>query len=329
VPPEARAYLRSVGFTDVDFVSLEGGGVVSRIVPRKEDNDAFIVGAVRIAAPAEALIAALQKIETLRNRLPIVQIGRFSTPPRIEDLDGLTFETKDLDALRACRVGDCDLKVGTAAMEAARTVDWKASDAYARASHVLKELIVGRVARYLQEGPSGMAVYNDNEIPESTAAEVAKIVGSEPPPPGFTPDFLKHVLDFPASALPGIESFVYWSKEKTRKTVVSVAHVSIQTIPRDPGPAYAVAMKHLYDSHYFLGEMEFLTLLPEAADKPRFTLIHVLRARVDPPRSFRGMLLGKMREGMREAIATDLQATRSRVESGATPSQTEAPATHP
>jgi hypothetical protein len=75
--------------------------------------------------------------------------------------------------------------------------------------------------------------------------------------------------------------------------------------------------------------MEFLTLLPEAADKPRFTLIHVLRARVDPPRSFRGMLLGKMREGMREAIAADLQATRSRIESGTTPSQTEAPAAHP
>ena len=80
-----------------------------------------------------------------------------------------------------------------------------------------------------------MAVYNDNEIPESTAAEVAKIVGSEPPPLQFSPDLLKHVLDFPMSALPGVESFVYWSKEKTRKTVVSVAHVSIQTITRDPG----------------------------------------------------------------------------------------------
>ncbi len=131
------------------------------------------------------------------------------------------------------------------------------------------------------------------------------------------------------SALPGVESFVYWSKEKTRKTVVSVAHVSIQTIPRDPGPAYAVAMKHLYDSHYFLGEMEFLTLLPEAGDTPAFTLIHVLRARVDPPRSFRGMLLGKMREGMREAIATDLQATRSRLEGEGVRPQTEGPVAHP
>ena len=47
-----------------------------------------------------------------------------------------------LDALRACRVGDCDLKVGRQAMEAARKVDWKASDANAQASRVLKVLKV-------------------------------------------------------------------------------------------------------------------------------------------------------------------------------------------
>lgn len=329
LPAEARAYLKSVGFTDVDFVSLEGGSAVSRVVPRKEDNDVFIVGVVRIGAPAEALVAALQKIETFRNRLPIVQIGRFSIPPRVEDLDGLTFEAKDLDALRACRVGDCDLKVGRQAMEAARKVDWKASDANAQASRVLKEVLVAQVKSYVQDGATAMAVYNDNEVPESTAAEVAKIVESEPTPLDFSPDLLKHVIDFPKTALPDVESFVYWSKEKTRKTVVSVAHVSIETIPRDSGPAYVVAMKHLYDSHYFLANMEFLTLLPDNSDKRGFTLIHLLRARIDPPRSFRGMLLGKMREGMREAIATDIQATRGRLEGETRRSQTETPAGHP
>jgi len=329
VPAEARAYLKSASFSDAEIAAVERGGVVSRIVPRKEDNDVFIVGVVRIAAPAEALVAAIQRIETLRNRLPIVQIGRFSTPPRVEDLDGLTFETKDLEALRTCRVGDCDLKVGSRAMEAARRVDWKASDAYAQASRVLKDLIVAQVTSYVRDGSSAMAVYNDNANPESTANEVAKIVESEPTPLGFGPDLLRQVLDFPKTALPNVESFVYWSKEKTRKTVVSVAHVSIETVPRETGAVCVVAMKHLYDSHYFLANMEFLTLLPDGADKPGFTLVHVLRARVDPPRSFRGMLLGKMREGMREAIATDLQTTRSRIEGESRRSQTETAAAHP
>ena len=268
MPAEARAYLKSASFSDAEIAAVEGGSVVSRIVPLEEDNDVFIVGVVRIAAPAEALVAALQKIETLRNRSPIVQIGRFSTPPRIEDLDALTFETKDLEALRACRVGDCDIKVGTPAMEAARRVDWKASDAHPRASRVLKDLIVARVARYPQDGPSAMAVYNDNEIPESTAIEVAKIVDSEPTPLEFPPDLLRHVLDFPMSALPDVESFVYWSKEKTRKTVVSVAHVSIETIPRETRPAYAVAMKHLYDSHYFLAKWSSSPSFPRPPTRP-------------------------------------------------------------
>lgn len=314
--PELQAYMKKAGFSDGEIASVERGAVVSRGLPQREDNDVFVAGVVRIAARPETLVEELQRIDTFRNRPPVLQIGRFGTPPKVEDLERLTFEPKDLEALRSCKVGDCDLKIGAAAMELARRVDWKAKDADAQASRLLKEILVAQVRSYLEDGASAMAVYNDNETPESTAVEVAKILGNDPNLLQFNPEFLRYVLEFPRTPLPDVDNLVYWSKEKTRKAVVSVAHVSIQRIPVGAATGYSVAMKHIYDSHYFLANMEFLTLLPEDAPKPGFTLVHVLRARIDPPHSFRGMVLGKMREGMRDALDRDLDVVRKRLEAG-------------
>src|SRR5881394_3457913 len=40
----------------------------------------------------------------------VLQIGRFSSPPVMGDLDGLTIDQEDLD-LRACRIRDCDIRL--------------------------------------------------------------------------------------------------------------------------------------------------------------------------------------------------------------------------
>ncbi len=303
--------MKGVGFSDAEVSGLAQGAIV-RVVQQKEDNDVFVLGVVRIAAPAESFVEALRKIETFRNRPPILEIGRFATPPRIEDLAPLTFDTRDLEMLRTCKVGDCDLKVGAETIELARKIDWKAKDAYGEASRLMKSVLLAQVTKYLQDGAPAMTVYNDNDAPESSAAETLKLLGGDPKLLQFTPEFMKAFLDFPNGTLPNLENFIYWSKEKTRRPVVSVAHVCIETGPQ--GTGYRVATKHLYDSHFFLANLEFLTLLVEGGGASGFTLVHVLRARVDPPRSFRGIILGKIRAGMRDALAQDLEAAKRRLE---------------
>jgi hypothetical protein len=303
--------MKGVGFSDADISSLDRGPVV-RVVPRKDDNDVFVVGVVRIAAPPASLVDALKRIETFRDRPPILEIGRFSSPPRIEDLTTLSFDARDLDLLRACKLGDCDIKVDAGTIELARRIDWKARDAYFEAARLMKGVMLAQATRYLQEGALAMTVYNDNEVPEPSASETVALLEGDPKLLQFTPEFLKAFLDFPNGGLPSVENFIYWSKEKTRKTVVSIAHVAIDS--GLPGTGYRVAMKHLYDSHFFLANLEFLTLVPEEGGASAFTLVHVLRARVDPPRSFRGMILGKIRVGMRDALDQDLGATKRRLE---------------
>ena len=303
--------MKGLGFSDAEISGLDRAPVV-RVVPRKDDNDVFVAGVVRIAAPAASFVKALREIETFRDRPPTLEIGRFGSPPRIADLAHLSFDARDLDMLRTCKVGDCDIKVGAEVIGLAQELDWRAKDAYFEATRLMKGMMLAQATRYLQEGASAMSVYNDNEVPERSAAETAVLLEGDPRLLQFTPEFLKAFLDFPNGTLPNLENLLYWSKEKTRKTVVSVAHVAIETSPG--GTGYRVAMKHLYDSHFFLANLEFLTLLPDEGGASGFTLVHVLRARVDPPRSFRGMVLGKIRVGMRDALAQDLEATKRRLE---------------
>jgi hypothetical protein len=198
-------------------------------------------------------------------------------------------------------------------MDLARRVDWKAPDAHAQASQLIKEAMVQLVKGYLEQGSAGMAVYNDHDLPERVSAEWEKVLRNSPDLMQYDPEFWRYLLGFPKVTLPGVESFVYWSKDKIRKPVVSIVHACIQRVERPGGTVYFIAMKHIYDSHYYLANAEFLTLVPDGDAKTGFFLVQCLRARIDPPRKLRGMLLGKIKAAMQDELGELLKKASSSV----------------
>lgn len=319
-PPGARgepqSYMRTVGFGAREIAAMERGAAVARVLEEADDNDADVLGVVHVEAREDAFIEAIRHIERFENGPPVLQIGRFGDPPTVADLGGLRFDPRDLDDLRRCRVGDCELKVAGSTLELTRRIDWKAPDARDRASRLIKELIVRHVRRYLAEGKAALAVYDDQDVPHSAATEFEKIVAGSPNLMRYNPDFLRYLLDFPERDLDGVENFMYWSQQKLRKPVVSVVHACIQRVTRGGHTGYFIALKHIYDSHYFRANVEFLTLVPATDGRGGFYLVHAIRARLDPPRHFRGMLLGKIKNAMKDALVERLERTRRRLESG-------------
>jgi hypothetical protein len=75
-----------------------------------------------------------------------------------------------------------------------------------------------------------------------------------------------------------------------------------------------IALKHIYDSRFFLAYAEFLETVPDSPAGDGFYLVRSVRARIDPPRWFRGFLLGKIKRAMRNAMAADLERARRRLE---------------
>ncbi len=166
-----------------------------------------------------------------------------------------------------------------------------------------------------------MAVYDDGVAPEPVARGLARILEYSPELLARNPAFYDYVQRYPAAPRPAnVEEFVFWSKERLMNPLVSVVHVFIQRVEAPDGERYDLALKHVYDSHYFLAYAEFMTLLPRPDGEPGCYLVRSVRALINPPRGLlRGILLGRIKRAMRSQLADDMAHGRQLAETGTLP----------
>src|ERR1019366_6925153 len=78
---------------------LQPGGVFATIVPHIWAGEVATVGAVRIPVTIDFFLDQFRDIETFKKGPAVLSIGKFSDPPREQDLGRLTLGNKELDAL--------------------------------------------------------------------------------------------------------------------------------------------------------------------------------------------------------------------------------------
>lgn len=317
-PPDLRTTAKEMGFSDSDASRIYSGQAVARILPQRDNATAFVAGMVRIDASEEALVDHIRRIETLRSGGRTLQMGPFGTPPSIDDLASLVFESQDLRDLRKCVAGACEMQVGDPTIQLAKGIDWAARDNEARASRVLKEGLLARVQAYLQQG--SLPVYENNERPEPVASAFERILAASPEVVRRDPALFEYLRQFPAAPLSDVENFTYWAKDQARRPVVSAVHLCIHRVMHGDRAFYFACLKHIYDSRYFIGYAEFLTLLPDPDTANRFYFLRSVRALIDPPGGLlRGFLLGRIKAQMRDALTSDLVHIKQRLEAGPGP----------
>jgi len=318
--------MRSVGFTDAQIATVRSGGLVTRLRLQREDNAAFVVAVTRIATSEAKLLDEIRSVGR-SGWTPAgertLQTGRFATPLTATDLQPLRLERQDLRDLARCQVGDCDVQLDRRAMAEAQRIDWGAPDAEARAARLLKTMLLERATAYLQEGNRAMAVYDDGPSPESAATGLEYILGNSPGLCKRDRPLCDYLLQFPARPTPAdLEQFLFWSKTRVVKPVVSIVHAVIRRDENAPASRYDVVLKHVYDSHYFLAYAEFLSLLPEPGTTRAFYLVRAVRALVSPPHGLlRGILLSRIKHGMRDQLAEEVALTRRRLEIAVLPAR--------
>ncbi len=79
-----------------------------------DEKEVAVRAITQTAAPPSRLIEWTRHIEELHKGRYVAAIGRFSDPPRIQDLDALSIDDEDLTDLRRCRPGKCGVKLGDA-----------------------------------------------------------------------------------------------------------------------------------------------------------------------------------------------------------------------
>jgi hypothetical protein len=246
-----KALSARASFDENDFFVLAQGQPVVKLLPARDKREVVVAGLTPLQAPAELFLQSFRESMTRKSNPAILEIGRFSGQPTIDDLQMLTFEERDLDDLKECVVGDCRLKLSALMIDRLhKEVDWNAPDYRAQATQLLKLLLLDYVRDYQARGDSALIEYNDKQTAVRLADEQGDLMA------GLSQDLLDEIPKYLESSsneeLRLVDQALVWSKIKFGlKPVIAINHITIYQREQESGPQILIASKQIYANHYF------------------------------------------------------------------------------
>jgi hypothetical protein len=292
---------------------LVNGQPVTKLVHAEASKEVAVFGAVWVNAPMRRYVEAITDIETFERGGGFKKTRRISHPPRLEDFAELRLPDEDIQALRNCRVGKCDVKLDEAALKRFQSeVDGRAPNPRPAADALMQQLACEYVSRYLAGGNEQLAVYRDKARPTFVAQEFRTIVDRMPELTTLMPETRRYLLEFPRVTMEGATSLLYWQEtDFGLKPTIRISHLMIREGAQDT----VVASKMLYASHYFWTGLELRVLLPDPARGNGFWFATMNRSRSDGLSGFTGLFVrGRVRSEVESAMMSTLRSTKQRLE---------------
>jgi hypothetical protein len=306
----------ALSLTAADYVKLNAGESIVELLPADE-KEVAVRAITQTAAPPSRLIEWTRHIEELHKGRYVSAIGRFSQPPRMADLEGLSLDDEDLTDLRRCRPGRCGVKLSDAEIArvreaiAAAGADWQRT-----IQDTFRGIVLARAEAYLAEGHAPAVSYHDAKRQVMLDSEFAAIASEVALlHPRLFP-LTNYLALYPKGEMSDVESFLYWSKETLgAKPIVSITHVVMMEGRGERRNEALVARKLVYASHYILASLSF-TAISAPPDGTQQYLVYLNRSRSDV---FSGLFGGFIRRTIARRLRAEapqaLQALRQRLES--------------
>jgi hypothetical protein len=308
----------SFTITADDRRQLDRGEPIARVLPAK-DLEVALLAAVPVNIDGDRLVTWIRRIEELKKSAYVLAIRRFSDPPRIEDLAGLTLEDEELSEIVDCRPGRCGVKLSAAEMSTLRRAAAEAGDAWKAAlQDEFRRVALARVNAYLSGELIGPFENHGDRI--WPAQEFASLIDHSTFLVDHLPDFAEQLRAVPRSPHHGVESFLYWSKERVaNRPIISVTHVNIIRGDDASSPDVLVAGKEIFSMHYINASLGLTALMRGEPGGPNY-LVYVNRSQVDVLHGmFAGIIRWFMQRRLKAEAANVLQGLRRRLESGEPP----------
>ncbi|HEV3063258.1 MAG TPA: hypothetical protein VGY48_33745 [Vicinamibacterales bacterium] len=324
IDPEVAAVLtRLLRFSAADLSDLRRGRVVKHALDATAPGEIAVVGGVRVVAPMARLVEGVRRIEDFKRGPDVLQIGRFSDPPSLHDLDALVVTREDFDP-RDCRVGDCGIRLPADAIrrlpgELESETDTRgarhpgSASTQERAGRWFKRTLLEHVSAYWSGTGNRMASYDDGSQPIRPIDEFAGILQNERSLAALAPGLPEHLLGFPKDKLPGAEDFLYWSKEKFGiAPFITVTHV---TIVCPSAQTCLLTSKDVYSSRYVDASLSMTIASSDTADANAFYLVYVNRSRANALKGrFSGLRRSIAERRARASLEETLKSLKSRLE---------------
>lgn len=280
-----RPYLRA---SDTELGRLERGVPISRTLQSTDSKEITTLGAIRVACTSDTFVARVGDIEHFKAGPYLLQIGRFSAQPSIDDVATLPLDAEDRRALRGCRPGACALRLPADAMVRMRdAIPWGAANEAEAATSAMRAFIVREAAGYRSGGLAALADYRDQKATIARSAAFRGLLR----PSGFRSEYQPEMFEFLERFPNGrgeVESMLYWSRERFGlKPVINITHSAIL---RANG-VVVFASKQVYTSHYLDASLGMSVFVP-APGTPYGYVTYMNRSRVE---GLRGPLAGVAR----------------------------------
>jgi hypothetical protein len=303
----------SVRLTPAERRALLANRPVIKLLDAEPDKEVSVFGAVWIDALPGAYVQLVKDIEHFERGGAFRITKSISDPPRLSDFALLTLPDEDIAALRACRVGDCEIKLSKEALERIRhEIDWTRPTARADAMALFRTLMHEYATAYVEGGNDRLAVYRDSERPTFVATEFKSMIDRMPELGAQLPELKAYLLGYPRVTLPRGASFLYW--QDVQFGLKPTIHLNHLVIDDRPGVT-AVASKMIYASHYFWTALDLRVLVPDPSRGRGFWFVNVTRSRSDGLSGFVGRLIRrKVQNEAQKGLGAALRATKARLE---------------
>ncbi len=273
----SKFYREYVGLTDDQISFIRNGKAIAKIIDSPTPDEVFVFGSVYIHSTPENYLKFASDIDQLRKLPGYLAIRKFSDPPQLSDLEGFTLDEDDIKELKNCKPDNCKVQLPAESMaEFQKRVDWSAPDAGDQVNRLGRQMALEALRQYMHGGNEALGIYRDKKHPTAVAETFVSLLSRSKALPVYLPELDRYLLDYPAVPSGQIQSQFYWEKINfgLKPTLRIVQAILFQGVsPKEP--AYAVAVKQLYASHYFETALDLTVCVLDQDDseRPGFYLI--------------------------------------------------------
>jgi hypothetical protein len=279
------------------IAEIQNGKAVAKILPTANPSDIFVFGAVFIHAEPVAYLHLMRDVPRLNKVNGYLGAGEFSTPPMIGDMKGLSLDQSDIEDVKSCRPGNCELQLPKESMETARTfINWNSPDVNEQLNDLAKRRIVQLLEDYRHNGDNGLGIYLDKHDPLPVAEQFRSLLSRVDFFPQYLPDLNRYLLEYPKSRPDRTQDFFYWEKVNFGlKPTIRINHGIVYRASDPQHQIYVLAIKQLYATHYFQTALDLSFCIQSSrASSDGFYLITIKASRQAGLTGFKGGMIRKV-----------------------------------
>jgi len=276
-PDESYKFFREfAGLNEEQMAAIRSGKAVAKVVESPTPDEIYVVGSVYVEATPEGYLKIASDIDSLRKLTSYLAIQSFSDPPQLSDLEGFTLDEQEISELKDCKPGDCQLQLPIEAIEEfQQSINWSAPDVADQVNRLARRLALQALLEYMQGGNTALGAYRDKKHPAAVAETFVSLIRPFGALPVYLPELNEYLLEYPKAKSDNVQAGFYWEKvnfglKPTFRIVQKIVYQG--AIGKEP--AYAVAEKQIYASHYFETALD-LTVCVKDAQRPGFYIITV------------------------------------------------------